>query len=58
MTVITAAPCARRGEGGRMPGLWLEELFVLCLFAAGLGDCRFMAASVPGGGGGHITHRR
>jgi hypothetical protein len=40
-----------------MPGLWLEELFVLCLFAAGLGDCRFMAASVPGGGGGHITHR-
>jgi hypothetical protein len=33
-------------------------LFISCLFAAGQGDCGFMAASVPVGGGGRITRRR
>ena len=57
MTVMTPAARARRGQGGRGPCPRPEELFISCL-AAGLGDCGFIAASVPAGGGRRITRRK
>src|SRR5579864_8988656 len=53
MPVMTAAARARRGQGGRRPG----QLLISCLFAAGQGDCGFMAASVPADGGARFTRR-
>jgi hypothetical protein len=59
MTVMTATARARRGQGRRgpdpRPG---GQLFISCLFAAGLGDCGFMAVSVLADGGGRINRRR
>jgi len=60
MTVMmTAAARVLRGRGCRGPGPRPgRPLMISCLLAAGQGDCGFMAASVPAGGGGHITRRR
>jgi hypothetical protein len=58
MTVMTAATRGRRSHDGRGPGPRPGQSFISLLLAAGQGDCRFMAASVPAGGGGRITRRR
>src|SRR5262249_9721521 len=58
MTVMTAATRARRGQSVRGPGPRPGQLLISSLVAAGHGDCAFMAASVPAGGGRRITRRR